>query len=133
MVVTTLTLTNLNVSTPLSTEQSSATALLLYRLTGKDVYKNDIEAYMTSWENRPRTPKGACACRHAYHYTFHIPEDLVNRNIQFQKNINKTGLAFFSPWGSNRYTANTAFVAFMAAEYGLNPEDYRAWAKKQVC
>lgn len=43
-----------------------------------------------------------------------------------------TGLAFFSPWGSNRYTANTALVALMAAEYGLNPADYRAWAKKQV-
>jgi hypothetical protein len=43
-----------------------------------------------------------------------------------------TGLAFYSPWGSNRYTANTALIALMAAEYGLNPEEYRGWAKKQV-
>jgi hypothetical protein len=40
--------------------QSSATSLLLHRLTGKDVYKNDFLAYMQTWEKRPRTPKGTC-------------------------------------------------------------------------
>jgi len=40
-------------------DQSSATGLLLYRLTAKDVYMNDVTAYMTAWEKRPKTPKGA--------------------------------------------------------------------------
>lgn len=39
-------------------QQSSATGLLLYRLTGKEVYKADLENYMTAWAKRPKTPKG---------------------------------------------------------------------------
>jgi hypothetical protein len=42
------------------------------------------------------------------------------------------GLTFFSPWGSNRYTANTAFIALMAATYGLNPSKYSAWAESEI-
>jgi len=43
------------------------------------------------------------------------------------------GLTFYSAWGSNRYTANTAFIALMAATYGLNPEGYYVgWAQKEI-
>jgi len=43
------------------------------------------------------------------------------------------GLTFFSAWGSNRYTANTAFIALMAATYGLNPEgNYVGWAQEEI-
>lgn len=43
------------------------------------------------------------------------------------------GLTFYSPWGSNRYTANTAFIALMAASYGLGPEGlYVRWAQKEI-
>lgn len=42
------------------------------------------------------------------------------------------GLTFYSPWGSNRYAANSAFIALIAAEYGLKPETYRAWSKKEM-
>eukprot|EP00624_Nannochloropsis_granulata_P003254 evm.model.NODE_26454_length_13086_cov_40.792679.1 len=43
------------------------------------------------------------------------------------------GLTFYSVWGSNRYTANTAFIALMAASYGLSPEGlYVGWAQKEI-
>jgi endoglucanase len=42
------------------------------------------------------------------------------------------GLAFFIEWGPNRYATNTAFLALVAADNGLNPAAYRKFAKSQV-
>lgn len=42
------------------------------------------------------------------------------------------GLAYHDQWGPNRYAANAAFIAFVAADYGLNPATYRAFGKSQV-
>jgi endoglucanase len=42
------------------------------------------------------------------------------------------GLAFFDQWGPNRYAANTAFLALVAADYGLSPADNRDFAISQV-
>ncbi|GFR83741.1 endoglucanase [Elysia marginata] len=42
------------------------------------------------------------------------------------------GLAYRSPWGALRYTANMALVALVAAEAGVNSDLYRRWALGQI-
>lgn len=42
------------------------------------------------------------------------------------------GLAWRDKWGPNRYAANMAFLALVAANYGINPWAYRDFAKKQI-
>ena len=42
------------------------------------------------------------------------------------------GLAWRDTWGSNRYAANMAFLALVAAKYGIMPSVYRDFAKKQI-
>ncbi|CAH1790308.1 unnamed protein product [Owenia fusiformis] len=42
------------------------------------------------------------------------------------------GLAWHSQWGANRYSANTAFIALVAAQAGLKPEAYSDFALSQV-
>lgn len=49
-------------------------------------------------------------------------------------NMRKTpkGLAFFNQWAPNRYAANTAFLALLAADLGLNTDAYRGFGAQQV-
>ncbi|XP_059173971.1 endoglucanase E-4-like [Physella acuta] len=42
------------------------------------------------------------------------------------------GLAWRDKWGANRYAGNTAFVALLAAEAGINTAKYRQWAVEQI-
>jgi endoglucanase len=42
------------------------------------------------------------------------------------------GLYFFLPWGPLRYASNAAFLAFVAADYGLKPDKYREFGMSQV-
>lgn len=76
--------------------------MLLAQLTKKKSYKAAIEKFLNSW-----LPGGGI------HYT-------------------PKGLAWRDGWGSNRYAANTAFLALVAANLGLRPAVYRNFAKKQI-
>ncbi|KAK3102082.1 hypothetical protein FSP39_008602 [Pinctada imbricata] len=83
-------------------DKFSGNMIMLYRLTKKDIYKNDIEATFTDWMpggTVPYTPKG---------------------------------LAYRLQWAPLRYAINMAFMAFLAADSGLHADEYRAWGKKQV-
>jgi hypothetical protein len=42
------------------------------------------------------------------------------------------GLAWYNEWAPNRYSANTAFVSLLAADYGIDPDANREWAVQQV-
>ena len=42
------------------------------------------------------------------------------------------GLAFYSQWGANRYAANTAYLALLGADFGLNTDSSRAFGMKQI-
>jgi len=42
------------------------------------------------------------------------------------------GLAYFSEWGSLRYAANTAFLALVAADYGIDTSRLREWGLGQI-
>ena len=48
------------------------------------------------------------------------------------KRATPKGLAYWDKWGSNRYAANGAFIALVAADYGIHTDDGRAWATKQI-
>ncbi|XP_050412028.2 endoglucanase E-4 [Patella vulgata] len=83
-------------------EKTAGVNMLLYEVTKKDIYKQDIIATMKSWMpggDLPYTPK----C-----------------------------LAFRLVWGALRYASNTALIALMAADQGINPEPYRKWAMSQI-
>ena len=42
------------------------------------------------------------------------------------------GLSFYEEWGPNRYAANTAFLALLSANYGINNQTYVTWGQSQV-
>jgi len=48
------------------------------------------------------------------------------------KRATPKGLAYWDKWGSNRYAANGAFIALVAADYGIHTDDGRAWATRQI-
>lgn len=81
-------------------------AILLAQLTGKSAYKQDAEAFLDFWT--------------------------VGRNGQKVK-YTSGGLAWLDQWGSLRYSANTAFLAFI---YGDTVNDYnrryRDFAERQI-
>ncbi|KAK7093552.1 uncharacterized protein [Littorina saxatilis] len=83
-------------------EKLGGNHLLMYKLTGDDTYKSDIESTMTTWSK----PGGMA-------YT-------------------PKCLAFRLEWGPLRYSANTAFFALMAAKYGVHAASYRQWAMCQI-
>ena len=83
-------------------DKKAGAQLLLAEITGKDSYKRDIKAYLDSW-----LPGGDVT------YT-------------------PKGLAWRVQWGSNRYAANTAFLALVAADLGIEPTTYRGFAKNQI-
>lgn len=42
------------------------------------------------------------------------------------------GLVYYLQWGSNRYAANAALSAFIAADLGINTDRLRSFAASQV-
>ena len=83
-------------------DKKAGVQLLLAQLTKKESYKNAIKASLDNW-----LPGGSVR------YT-------------------PKGLAWRIKWGSNRYAANTAFLALVAADQGLKRTAYRNFAKKQI-
>ncbi|XP_077990956.1 endoglucanase F-like [Glandiceps talaboti] len=76
--------------------------LLLYLLTGEELYKDNFTKYLDCW-----MPNNKLA------YT---PKGLVYRN----------------EWGPLRYAANNAFLAVLASDYEINRETYLNFAMKQI-
>ena len=82
------------------------TAVLLAQLTKESVYIQDVESFLDYWT--------------------------VGRS---GRRINTTsgGLAWLSPWGSLRYAANTAFLAFVYSDtFRENRDRYLSFAERQV-
>jgi len=65
---------------------------------------------------------------------FRTPVETYLRNWFRNGNVPYTpkGLAWRSAWGSNRYSANTAFIALVARKYGIFPEESLAFARSQI-
>ena len=83
-------------------DKKAGALLLLAQMTNKDDYKQSVQRFLNRW-----LPGGGIA------YT-------------------PKGLAWHAQWGPNRYSANTAFLALVAADLGLKPTEYRGFARKQI-
>ncbi|KAK3581344.1 hypothetical protein CHS0354_016188 [Potamilus streckersoni] len=87
----------------LSWDEKKITAdLLLYEITKDPSYKSEVINFVKSYK-----PGGG---------------------IQYTP----CGLAFRNEWGPNRYAANAAFIAVMAAADGIETHDYLTWAMTQI-
>ncbi|GFR70539.1 endoglucanase [Elysia marginata] len=75
---------------------------LLYEATKEGQYKGAVEKFFNSW-----FPGGGIT------YT-------------------PCGQAWRDKWGSNRYAGNSAFMALLAAEMGIQTDKYRKWAVEQI-
>ncbi|HBE16690.1 MAG TPA: endoglucanase [Cyanobacteria bacterium UBA11149] len=89
-------------------DKSYGTYVLLAELTGEAQYQEDVERWLDYWCDR-------CQSKHIY-YT-------------------KGGLAWLSEWGSLRYTAKTAFLAFVYSDSVKSPwkkRKYAAFGERQI-
>ncbi|MCP4073714.1 MAG: hypothetical protein GY742_18605 [Hyphomicrobiales bacterium] len=71
-------------------DKSAGVSALLADLTGKTVYTDDLEAHIVRWAEQSRTTDGT----------------LTNDGLAFDEDL---------IWGTNRYSANTAFIALQYA------------------
>lgn len=83
-------------------DKKAGVQLLLAEITQKASYKQAVDTFITSW-----------LPNHEVHYT-------------------PKGLAWRDQWGPNRYAANTAFLALVAAENGIKTAAFREFARKQI-
>ena len=83
-------------------DKKSGAQLLMTELTGKEAYRQDFQASMNDW--------------------------LPGGGIQYTPK----GLAWRIKWGALRYSANSAFLALVAADLSLSPVAYRQFAKDQI-
>ncbi|HAX87807.1 MAG TPA: endoglucanase [Cyanobacteria bacterium UBA11370] len=89
-------------------DKSYGSYVLLATLTGKDKYIKDTERWLEYWCDR-------CQWKKIY-YT-------------------KGGLAWLNEWGSLRYTAKTAFLAFIYGDWvesSWKKRKYQAFAERQI-
>nr|BAD01504.1 cellulase [Haliotis discus hannai] len=83
-------------------DKKIACQLLLYEATKDTAYKTEVEGFFKGW-----LPGGSIT------YT-------------------PCGQAWRDKWGSNRYAANSAFAALVAADAGIDTVTYRKWAVEQM-
>ncbi|KAK3104432.1 hypothetical protein FSP39_001893 [Pinctada imbricata] len=83
-------------------DKSTGVAILLHNITGKEMYKQDVEATLQNW-----MPGGG---------VLYSPKGLAHRD----------------KWGPLRYASNMAFMALLAADDGLHVDYYRKWATSQI-
>merc|ERR1712137_286406 len=79
-----------------------AADLMLYEITKDNSYKNDVTGFVSSYMPGGSVQQTPC------------------------------GLAYRDQWGANRYAANAAFIATMAAADGINPDQYKTFAMSQI-
>lgn len=89
-------------------DKSYGSYLLLAKLTGKDKYIKDTERWLDYWANKGQGEK-----------VYYTPG----------------GLAWLSEWGSLRYSAKTAFLAFIYSDWVKDfwkQQRYQAFAERQI-
>lgn len=83
--------------------KGAGAALMLFKITGGDIYKEALTSYLNDWVDGTypkKTPKG---------------------------------LSWFSAWGSNRYASSAAFLSLVAADLIPDKAvSYRTYAKTQI-
>lgn len=63
-----------------------------------------------------------------------VAQAIVAHTDNWIKTVPRTpkGLSYFNDWAANRFAANAAFTALVAADLGLNPGGYREYAASQI-
>nr|BBJ26607.1 GH9 cellulase [Xylophaga rikuzenica] len=121
-------------------DELAAAGAWLYKATGETDYLDDAKGFAS-----PRIPwafswnqKGPGVNLLLYEAT---EEDIyLQATKDFMDfvmpggNVSYTpcGLVFRNQWGSNRFAANMALIALMAAEHDIMPEEYKTWALSQI-
>lgn len=83
-------------------DKKAGVQLLMAEITKKSSYKQAVDTFITSW--------------------------LPGREVHYTPK----GLAWRDQWGPNRYSANTAFLALVAADQGIKPTQFREFARRQI-
>jgi len=113
---------------------------LLYRATGEQVYlqralsvaSTTEVAWAYDWDSKIVAYQLLLFI--AGQTQFRTPVESYLRNWFPNGNVHYTprGLAWRSMWGSNRYSANTAFIALVARKHGIFPTEGLAFARSQI-
>ncbi|KAK7481404.1 hypothetical protein BaRGS_00027360 [Batillaria attramentaria] len=123
-----------------SKDELCVAAVWLKRATGQSTYLNKAKGFYTSawnaWAYSWDDKKIACQLL-LYEET--KESQYKQKVVSFLDEWNgggvpqtPCGLAWRDAWGSNRYAANAAFIALVAAKDGINPTRYVDFAKKQI-
>lgn len=103
----------------------------LYEATGGASYAEAITAHMDNWikvccrtHTRPQSCTHSITTYPQIHRTKPQPPQTVPRTPK--------GLSYFNDWAANRFAANAAFTALVAADLGLNPAWYRQYGAQQI-
>ena len=76
--------------------------MILFHVTGDSRYRSNIESFVDGW--------------------------ISGSSVDYTPG----GLAYRLEWGSNRYAANAANLALLAAKCGIKSAAYAGWAKTQI-
>lgn len=83
-------------------DKKAGVQVLMAEITKSSSYKQAVDMFITSW--------------------------LPGREVHYTPK----GLAWRDQWGPNRYSANIAFLALVAADHGIKPTEFREFARKQI-
>ncbi|KAH9505666.1 hypothetical protein Btru_055451 [Bulinus truncatus] len=115
-------------------------AVWLYRATGTDQYLTDAKSFVTSdyiWALTSDNQELSCRqvlyeetkdFTHRTAITDFFKSWLPGGSIQYTP----CGLAWAMKWGPLGVAANSAFLALLAADAGIEVDSYRTWAMEQI-
>ncbi|KAF2347095.1 Glycoside hydrolase family 9, partial [Trinorchestia longiramus] len=124
-------------------DELSWAAIFLYQATGESYYSDKAFAYWDEfgvewagagaalgWDNK----YGGVQILFAETFGGDYYNNLVSENLAGFRSGTHTpgGLLFLGEWGSLRSAESVAFMAFKAAELGIDADTNRAWAAQQV-
>ncbi|KAL3861581.1 hypothetical protein ACJMK2_007607 [Sinanodonta woodiana] len=128
-------------------DELSVAAAWLYQATHDVKYLNDAKQFHEtgvpwnlSWNDKKITSQASTT--RARYLLYEITKDVSYKNeiLNYVKDNRPGGTATYTPcgmlyrdqWGSNRYSANGAFIALLAAADGIETHDYVTWAMSQI-
>uniref|UniRef100_A0A2C9JXZ5 Endoglucanase n=1 Tax=Biomphalaria glabrata TaxID=6526 RepID=A0A2C9JXZ5_BIOGL len=114
-------------------------SIWLYKATHQTSYLNDAKSFSDAYSLGFTWDDKTAACLQLLYEETQDPQyrnSLVSFINSFLPGGDVTytpcGLAWRSKWSPNRFSANVAFLALVAAETGVEAARYRTWAVQQI-
>ncbi|KAA0200408.1 hypothetical protein HAZT_HAZT002177, partial [Hyalella azteca] len=111
-------------------------SMWLYKATGDEIYATKAKEYWVEFDVHYNGYGFSWDNKFAGAQEFSDPEysEAVRYFLESMRSREHTpgGLFFLDPWGSLRHAVNVAFIAFKAADLGIDTEVNRAWAEQQL-